>query len=218
MKFGAARSKPALSCDHVISPDSSTSVQNILPIRSVLPTSVPVHEIIQLGFRYHQTGLSAPEATRPDAPGLLIRFTLPCQSDQSILANLLRHWRDLSFLTSGIPIRPLQVTFMIYTDASTQVWGAHMEDFQIWGNWTHFRPQAPYLLFRTQSSNLSLRPLGNNASHTYSDCVWITLASFHTAEICCHNRGSSRMGSRTICTLGGSHVALQSSRICKPHE
>ena len=52
--------------------------------------------------------------------GLTDRVTPPCQSDPLVLANLLRHWQDLRFLTSGIPICTFQVEFTIFTDASTQ--------------------------------------------------------------------------------------------------
>ena len=69
--------------------------------------------------------------------GLTDRFTPPRQSDHLVLANLLRQWQDLRFLTSGIPIRMFQADFTIFTDASTQGWGAHMGDSQISGTWTH---------------------------------------------------------------------------------
>ena len=69
--------------------------------------------------------------------GLIDRFMLPRRSDPLVLANLLRHWQDLGFLTSGIPIRTFQVEFTIFTDASTQGWGAHIGDSQILGIWTH---------------------------------------------------------------------------------
>ena len=44
-------------------------------------------------------------------------------------------WQDLSFLTTGIPIRPFQADITIFLDASTQGWGAHMGDSQILGTW-----------------------------------------------------------------------------------
>ena len=68
--------------------------------------------------------------------GLKNRFTPPLRSDPLVLANLLQHWQDLRFLTSGIPIRTFQADFTIFTDASTQGWGAHMGDSQISGTWT----------------------------------------------------------------------------------
>ena len=68
--------------------------------------------------------------------GLTNRFTPPRRSDPLVLANLLRHWQDLRFLISGIPIRTFQADFTIFTDASTQGWGAHMGDSQISGTWT----------------------------------------------------------------------------------
>ena len=66
--------------------------------------------------------------------GLTNRF-MP-RSDQLVLANLLRQWQDLCFLTSGIPICTFQADFTIFTDASTQGWGAHVGDSQISGTWT----------------------------------------------------------------------------------
>ena len=68
--------------------------------------------------------------------GLTDRFTPPCRSDPLVLANLLRHCQDPRFLTSGIPIRPFQADFTIFTDAFIQGWGAHMGDSQISGTWT----------------------------------------------------------------------------------
>ena len=68
--------------------------------------------------------------------GLTNQFTPPRRSDPLVLANLLQHWQDLRFLTSGIPIRTFQADFTIFTDASTQVWGANMGDSQISGTWT----------------------------------------------------------------------------------
>ena len=69
--------------------------------------------------------------------GLTDRFMPPRRSDPLVLANLLRHWQVLRFLTSGIPIRTFQAEFTIFTDAYTQGWGAHMGDSQISGTWTH---------------------------------------------------------------------------------
>ena len=69
--------------------------------------------------------------------GLTNRFTPPRKSDPVVLANLLRQWLDPHFLTSGIPIRPFQADYTIFTDASNQGWGAHMGDSKISGIWTH---------------------------------------------------------------------------------
>ena len=55
-------------------------------------------------------------------------------SDPLVLANLLRKWQDLSFLTSGIPIRPFQVEFTYFADASNKSWGAQMRDSQLSGS------------------------------------------------------------------------------------
>ena len=57
----------------------------------------------------------------------------------------------------------------------------------------------------------TVRP--NHGSHPYFDCVWTTIASFHTTEIYCHNRDLPWMESRTVCMDGGPLAALPSSRI-----
>ena len=69
--------------------------------------------------------------------GLTERFTPPHRSDPLVLANLLQHWQDPRFLTSGIPICTFQAEFTIFTDTSTQGWGAHMGDSEISGTWIH---------------------------------------------------------------------------------
>ena len=68
--------------------------------------------------------------------GLTDQFMPPRRSDPLVLANLLQHWQDLRFLTSGIPICTFQVDFTIFTDSFTHGWGAHMGDSQISGTWT----------------------------------------------------------------------------------
>ena len=77
--------------------------------------------------------------------GLKNRFTPQHRSDQPALANLLQQWKDLSFLISGMSIRPFQVDFTIFTDASTQGWGAHMGDSQISGTWTRWDRHINFL-------------------------------------------------------------------------
>ena len=110
---------------------------NILPNSFVLQ-SVPVHGITQLGLRSHPTGsvTMRPLQQHFCSLGLTNWYTPLCRSDPLVLAILLRQWQDLSFLTSGIPIRPFQAELTILTDASTQGWGAHMGDSQISGIWT----------------------------------------------------------------------------------
>ena len=102
--------------------DNRTCVQNILPDSFVVHRSVPVHGITQLGLRPHPTGSITHEALTTILS--CIRSDKLVFSTMSIkplvLANLLRHWQDLFFLTSGIPIRPFQAEFTIFTDAFTQ--------------------------------------------------------------------------------------------------
>ena len=89
--------------------------------------------------------------------GLTNRFTPPRRSDPLVLANLLRHWQDLHFLTSGIQIRPFHVDLTIFTDASTQGWGAHMGHSQISGTWTHTERQLHINCLKLKAVMLALR-------------------------------------------------------------
>ena len=119
---------------------SCTRTPSILPPSTDLFSSVPAYGVTQLGLRSYPSGSFVPETPSMSflliRYSLLIRFTPPRRSDPQVLANLLRHWQDLRYLNSGIPIRTFQGDFMIFTDASTQGWGAHMGDSQISGTWT----------------------------------------------------------------------------------
>ena len=98
------------------------------------------------------------------ALGLTSRFTPPHRSDPVVLANLLRHWLDPHFLTSGIPIRPFQADYTIFTDASSQGWGAHMGDSKVFGFLDPYRPQAPHQLSGAQGGYSRPTALGSSAS------------------------------------------------------
>ena len=89
--------------------------------------------------------------------GLTNWFSAPRHSEPLILATLLRQWEDLSFLISGIPTRPFQAEFTIFTDTSTQGSGAHMGDSQISGV---FRTRAPHQCVGAQGGNICPPSLG----------------------------------------------------------
>ena len=80
----------------------------------------------------------------------------PCQPTPALAGPIFSHPR--------IPIRPFQADFTIYTDTSTQGWGAHMGDSQIFVCLDPFRLQASHQLFGTQSSNFCPMPPGYSAS------------------------------------------------------
>ena len=115
--------------------DNSLCVPDVLPKSFVVNRSVPVHGITKLCFRSHPNGSFTHETVamafsllRSDKPVYTTTPFSPC--------TLLGQWQDLSLLTSGIPIRPFQPEFTIFTDASTQGWGTHMGDSQLSGIWT----------------------------------------------------------------------------------
>ena len=116
--------------------DSCSRTPSILPPGTNLFSSVPVYGITQLGLRFYPSGRLYLRPIQPHLSGLTDRFRPRRQSDPLVLANLLRHWQDPRFLTSGMPIRTFQADFTIFTDTSTQGWGAHMGDSQISGTWT----------------------------------------------------------------------------------
>ena len=116
--------------------DSRLRVPSILPQGTRLFSSVPSYGFTQLGLIPLGRLYLRPLQRHFHALGLTIRFTPPRRSDPVVLANLLRHWLDPHFLTSGIPIRPFQADYTIFTDASSQGWGAHMGDSKVSGFWT----------------------------------------------------------------------------------
>ena len=64
-------------------------------------SSVPAYGITQLGLRFIPLGrlYLRPLQRHFHSLGLTDRFTPPRRSDPLVLANLLRHWQDLCFLT-----------------------------------------------------------------------------------------------------------------------
>ena len=118
--------------------DSYTRTPSNLPPCTNLYSSVPAYGVTQLGLRSYPSGSFVPET--PSTSFSLVRSDRPVYVTVSIgpagPSNLLRHWQDLRFLTSGIPVRTFQADFTIFTDASTQWSGTHMGDSQISGTWT----------------------------------------------------------------------------------
>ena len=94
--------------------------------------------------------------------GLTKLFMPPHRPDPLVLANLLRHWQDLHFLTSGILIRTFQADFTIFTDASTQG-GALTWGIPRFGYLDPYRLQAPYQLPGAQGGSLCPTELGPSA-------------------------------------------------------
>ena len=119
--------------------DNSTCVPSILPDSFVIQRNVPIHGITQLGLRSHPTGSTTQESltmtlsfVRSDKPvytTVSIRPFSPCHRTQAMAGSTVSHM-------SGIPIRPLQSEFTIFTDASTQGCGSHIGDSQILVVWT----------------------------------------------------------------------------------
>ena len=91
---------------------------------NILPTSFVVCTI-GLQVLSHRIHLHLRQLLRHfPSLGLTSRFAPPCQSDQSVLANLLRPWQDLSFLTSAIP-NPLsrRSSWTPLCTAGVPIWG-----------------------------------------------------------------------------------------------
>ena len=91
---------------------------------TVVPTSVPVQWFTQLGLGSNPIVSFIPETITTTF--LCLMSDKPVYATSSfrpvLLAPGLQQWQDLSFLTSGIPIRPFQADLMIYMDASTRGW------------------------------------------------------------------------------------------------
>ena len=52
------------------------------------------------------------------------------------LITALAKWTDLDWLQMGVPLVPFEPTVLLFTDASTWGWGAHLGDSRISGVWT----------------------------------------------------------------------------------
>ena len=142
-------------------------------MRNIPTTSFVIDSWGRLGFRSNPTGLSIPEAITLTITFSFFRFDKlvytkaslrpisPCQGP--ISPCLFRQWHDLSFLTSGIPIRPFQEKFKSFTDNTNKSWGTQM------GILDPFRPQA-HQHFGAQGGNFGPKSLFYNISLIIGAC------------------------------------------------
>ena len=93
--------------------------------------------------------------------GLTDRFTPPRQSEPLVLANLLRHWQDLCFLISGIPIHTFQADDF-YGRLHPGVGRSH-GGFPEFVYLDLYSTQAPNQLSAAQGGSLCPKALGSNA-------------------------------------------------------
>ena len=54
----------------------------------------------------------------------------------NLLKKHLQWWKDPKNLKMGCPLHPQEHNTLIFTDASNQGWGAHLENMTVSGNWT----------------------------------------------------------------------------------
>ena len=98
--------------------------------------------------------------------GLTNRFTPPRRSDPLVLANLLWHWQDLRFLTSGIPIRTFRQISRFLRTLPLRVGHSH-GGFPDFGYLGPYRPQAPHQLSGVQGGSLCPTALGSRATRLF---------------------------------------------------
>ena len=119
--------------------DSCTHTPSILPPCTILHSSVPANDVTQLGLRSYVSGWFVPEtpstsfsfvrSDRPVYTTASIRPSGPCQPSAALAGP--------TFSYLGNPSPHVSGRVHIFTDDSTQGWGAHMGDSQISGTWTH---------------------------------------------------------------------------------
>ena len=118
--------------------DSCTRTPSILPPSTNLFSSVPAYGVTQLGLRSYPPGSFVPETSstsfslmrsdRPVYATASIRPSGPCQPSSAMAGPMFSYLRN--------PYPHIQADLAIFTDDSTQGWGAHMGDSQISGTWT----------------------------------------------------------------------------------
>ena len=61
-------------------------------------------------------------------------------------------WLDKNNVLRGQPLHPLQHTLQLFTDASNEGWGAHLEDSTAKDVWSAIEKLPPHQLFRAKGS------------------------------------------------------------------
>ena len=69
----------------------------------------------------------------------------------------LQWWLQEDNVLTGQPLHPIKHALQIFTDASTEGWGAHLNERTARGAWSLSRKQSAYQIPRTQGSFSSLK-------------------------------------------------------------
>ena len=138
--------------------------------------------------------------------GLTNWLTTTRGSDPLVLANLLRQWQDLSFLTSGIPIRPFQAEFTSFTDASNKSWGCPDAGFPDFGFWTH----SDHKLVNTvELKGVILAPITVSVLRGHQ----LMIATDNTTVVAYINKQGGTHSHSMLCLLVGLFLWLQTQDI-----
>ena len=100
----------------------------------------------------------------------------------------LQWWLQKDNVLTGQPLHPIKHALQIFTDASKEGWGDHLNEFTA-------RKQAAYTLFRTQGSVLALKEFQNLCANK------IVLVATDNTTVMSYINKEGGMRSGTLCAL-----------------
>ena len=174
--------------------DSRLHAPSILPQGTRLFSSVPSYGFTQLGLRSYPSGSFVPAPPSTSFSTAQIRPWGPCQPTAALAGPTFSYLRN--------PDPPVSGGYTIFTDASSQGWGAHMGDSKISGIWTridrklhirlHERDSRPPISSESVNTDrvvpaprdreTHLQGLGDTRSRHVCDTVELPPSSVHVSS------------------------------------
>ena len=109
----------------VVSQSSPRLLMSLIGVLASLEKTIPMGRLHMRPFQWYlKTHWQYPQS---------LDLKIPVSN---LLKSYLQWWKNPKNLAKGCPLHPQDHNTLIFTDASNQGWGAHLENLTVSGNWT----------------------------------------------------------------------------------
>ena len=109
----------------VVSQTTPRSLMSLIGVLASLEKTIPMGRLHMRPFQWYlKTHWHYPQS---------LDLKIPVSN---LLKSYLQWWKNPKNLEKGCPLHPQEHNTLIFTDASNQGWGAHLENLTVSGNWT----------------------------------------------------------------------------------
>ena len=180
----------------VVSLTTPRSLMSLIGVLASLEKTIPMGRLHMRPFQWYlKTHWQYPQS---------LDLKIPVSN---LLKSYLQWWKNPKNLEKGCPLHPQEHNTLIFTDASNQGWGAHLENLTVNGNWTDQEKLLHINVLELKAVFLALKKLSKQnsrqeGSHSNRQC--------HCSQLSEQTRGNTLMGH--VSPGLAHHGLLQSSK------